>query len=82
VFGVVHQGRLPAPPAEVNWRTRLDTRFTRMFGLPIFSAALRHNSAFIVRQIQFLPGVDFIRRPDSGNRLVRENGFGLRRAFW
>src|SRR6266571_6918790 len=42
------KGRLPVPPAELSCRTRLETRFTRMLGLPTFSNAFLHSSAFKV----------------------------------
>ena len=41
-------GRLPVPPAELSCRTRLETRFTRMLGLPTFSNAFLQSSAFKV----------------------------------
>ena len=42
-------GRLAVPPPEFNWRTRRETRLTRMFGLPTFSSAFLHSSLFKLR---------------------------------
>ena len=35
-----------APPPELSWRTRRETRLTRTLGLPTFSNAFFVNSAF------------------------------------